>query len=50
MLEEASAAGHAVSALTLFTRYDAPAVERVVGSARSGKLLTDTTKATFVFV
>lgn len=47
---EAAAAGHAVSTTTLFTRFDAPALERVVGSERAPRLLADSPKSTFVFV
>jgi hypothetical protein len=34
----------------LFTRFDAPALERVVGTERAGRLLEDGPKASFVFV
>lgn len=50
LLEEATGRSEAVSCTTLFTRYDAPALERVVGTARVGRLLEDGPKSSFVFV
>lgn len=47
-LEEASQS-HATSVLVLFTRYEAAALERVVGTARVARLLNTEGKSTFVF-
>jgi hypothetical protein len=39
-----------ISTHCLFTRYDAPALERLVGTTRCEKMLADGAKASFVFV
>lgn len=49
-LEEAAARREPVSATLLFTRYDALALERIVGSDRVAALLDTTAKPTFVFM
>jgi len=49
-LEEAAARREPVSATLLFTRYDALALERIVGTERVGALLDPAAKPTVVFM
>lgn len=50
LLEDAIAKNFATSCTVLFTRGDSLALERVVGSERVGRMLSDGAKSTFVFV
>jgi hypothetical protein len=51
LLSGAGRAGaEATSVACLFTRYDAPALERVVGSARLARMVPEGEKTAFVFV